>query len=119
MCFLENVHQSVETLSRLSPPHLFCSIIIHDPDVLVMDEPTDRLDPNQKHESAESSAGWARKRQSFSTHILEGLKPLVRDLIIDRGQIGPTAHVELKHRSDTAGAVAVRIIGVARPGQQN
>src|ERR1051326_4765704 len=52
MCFLEPVlHQSVDTLSK-GYRHRAClaQSIIHDPEVLVLDEPTDGLDPNQKHE---------------------------------------------------------------------
>src|SRR4051812_27524730 len=52
MCFLEPVlHQSVDTLSK-GYRHRTClaQALIHDPDVLVLDEPTDGLDPNQKHE---------------------------------------------------------------------
>src|SRR5215469_34176 len=52
MCFLESVvYQSVDTLSKgFRHRTCFAQAIIHDPDVLVLDEPTDGLDPNQKHE---------------------------------------------------------------------
>ena len=45
------LHQSVDTLSKgYRHRTCFAQAIIHDPDVLVLDEPTDGLDPNQKHE---------------------------------------------------------------------
>ena len=52
MCFLESVlYQSVDTLSKgYRHRTCFAQSIIHDPDVLVLDEPTDGVDPNQKHE---------------------------------------------------------------------
>ena len=51
-CFLQRVRrQSVDTLSK-GFRHRTClaQSIIHDPEVLILDEPTDGLDPNQKHE---------------------------------------------------------------------
>src|ERR1700741_1982363 len=52
MCFLESVaHQSVDTLSKgFRHRTCFAQSSIHDPEVLIMDEPTEGLDPNQKHE---------------------------------------------------------------------
>ena len=52
LCFLDSVlRQSIDTLSK-GYKHRTClaQALIHDPDVLIMDEPTDGLDPNQKHE---------------------------------------------------------------------
>jgi ABC-2 type transport system ATP-binding protein len=51
-CFLDSVlYQTIDTLSK-GYKHRTClaQSIIHDPDILVLDEPTDGLDPNQKHE---------------------------------------------------------------------
>jgi ABC-2 type transport system ATP-binding protein len=89
---------------------------VHDPQVLIMDEPTDGLDPNQKHEVR----GLIRRMASnkaiiFSTHILEEVEETCsRAIIIDRGIIVANGTpVELKARSDMAGAVHMQISGVA------
>ncbi len=74
MCFLESVlHQSVDTLSKgYRHRTCFAQSIIHDPDVLVLDEPTDGLDPNQKHEVRQLIRRMGEKKAIiFSTHILE------------------------------------------------
>src|SRR5207253_5780492 len=73
-CFLESVlHQSVETLSKgYRHRTCFAQAIIHDPKVLVLDEPTDGLDPNQKHEVRTLIRQMGKtKAIIFSTHILE------------------------------------------------
>ena len=117
MCFLEAVlHQSVETLSKgYRHRTCFAQSIIHDPDVLVLDEPTDGLDPNQKHEVRGLIRRMGEKKAIvFSTHILEEVEATcTRAIIIDRGQIVANGTpTELKQRSDVAGAVTLRAGGV-------
>jgi ABC-2 type transport system ATP-binding protein len=114
MCFLESViHQSIDTLSKgFRHRTCFAQSIIHDPPVLVLDEPTDGLDPNQKHEVRTLIRTMGRtKAIVFSTHILEEVEAACsRAIIIDRGQIVANGTPdELKQRSDQAGAVTVRM----------
>ncbi len=118
MCFLENVlHQSVETLSKgYRHRTCFAQSIIHDPDVLVLDEPTDGLDPNQKHEVRGIIRRMGEKKAIiFSTHILEEVDAVCsRAIIIDRGRIVANGTpAELRQRSDWAGAVTARFGNVA------
>ncbi len=118
MCFLENVlHQSVETLSKgYRHRTCFAQSIIHDPEVLILDEPTDGLDPNQKHEVRTLIRRMGEKKAIiFSTHILEEVEAVCsRAIIIDRGQIVANGTPqELKGRSGLAGAVSLRITGLA------
>jgi ABC-2 type transport system ATP-binding protein len=117
MCFLESVlHQSVETLSKgYRHRTCFAQSIIHDPDVLVLDEPTDGLDPNQKHEvRALIRRMGATKAIIFSTHILEEVDAVCsRAIIIDRGRIVANGTpLELRQKSELAGAVVLRINGL-------
>jgi ABC-2 type transport system ATP-binding protein len=117
MCFLESVrYQSVDTLSKgYRHRTCFAQSILHDPDVLVLDEPTDGLDPNQKHEVRSLIRRMGeRKAIIFSTHILEEVEAVCsRAIIIDRGQIvaNGTPH-DLKQKSDLAGAVLLVVRGV-------
>ena len=118
MCFLESVrHQSVETLSKgYRHRTCFAQSIIHDPDVLIMDEPTDGLDPNQKHEMRTLIRRMGEKKAIiFSTHILEEVEAVCsRAIIIDRGEIVANGTPQqLKQRSDVAGAVVLRASGVS------
>src|SRR3954468_16430885 len=117
MCFLESVvHQSVETLSKgYRHRTCFAQSIIHDPDVLVLDEPTDGLDPNQKHEVRGLIRKMGEKKAIiFSTHILEEVDAVCsRAIIIDRGKIVANGTPQqLRQKSEWAGAVTLRITGV-------
>jgi len=114
MCFLENVlHQSVETLSKgYRHRTCFAQSIIHDPEVLVLDEPTDGLDPNQKYEVRTLIRRMGEKKAIiFSTHILEEVEAVCsRAVIIDRGRIVANGTPrDLKQRSEMAGAITLRL----------
>jgi ABC-2 type transport system ATP-binding protein len=118
MCFLESViHQSVETLSKgYRHRTCFAQSIIHDPDVLILDEPTDGLDPNQKHEVRSLIRRMGEKKAIiFSTHILEEVDAVCsRAIIIDRGKIVANGTpLQLRQKSDLAGAVTLRVSGIA------
>jgi ABC-2 type transport system ATP-binding protein len=104
LCFLENVlHQSIDTLSKGYKHRTgLAQALIHDPDILIMDEPTDGLDPNQKHEVRNLIKRMgAAKAIIFSTHILEEVEAVCsRVIIIDRGRIVANGTPqELKARS--------------------
>lgn len=118
MCFLQSVlHQSVETLSKgYRHRTCFAQSIIHDPDVLILDEPTDGLDPNQKHEIRTLIRRMGEKKAIiFSTHILEEVDAVCsRAIIIDRGRIVANGTPrELRAKSEWAGAVSLRVTAMA------
>lgn len=90
-CFLEQVaKQAIDTLSK-GYRHRTClaQSLIHDPEVLILDEPTDGLDPNQKHEVRKLIKKLGEdKAVLFSTHILEEVEAACsRAVIVDRGKI--------------------------------
>lgn len=83
-------NQTIDTLSkgfkrRVGVAH----VLMHDPEVLVMDEPTDGLDPNQKHEVRSLIKEMAEhKAIVISTHILEEVDAIcTRAIIIASGQL--------------------------------
>lgn len=89
LCDLEAVrYQLTDTLSK-GYQHRTClaQSIIHDPAILIMDEPTDGLDPNQKREIRSLIKQMAQTKAIIvSTHILEEIEALSnRVLLINRG----------------------------------
>lgn len=116
-CFLERVrYQSIDTLSKgYRHRTCFAQSIIHDPPVLILDEPTDGLDPNQKHEVRDLIKSMGKEKAIIvSTHILEEVDAICsRVIIVDRGKlVFNGAPAELRQRSAVAGAVTVRVLDV-------
>jgi ABC-2 type transport system ATP-binding protein len=118
LCFLGSVlRQSIDTLSK-GYKHRTClaQALIHDPDVLIMDEPTDGLDPNQKHEVRNLIRELGKSKAIvFSTHILEEVDAAcTRAIIIDRGKIVANGTPqELRDMSELAGAVTLSAHGAS------
>jgi ABC-2 type transport system ATP-binding protein len=84
------LEQTIETLSKGFRRRVgLAQAIVHDPPVLILDEPTDGLDPNQKHEVRALINDMARdKILVISTHILEEVDAVcTRAIIISRGRI--------------------------------
>jgi ABC-2 type transport system ATP-binding protein len=109
-CRLETVkHQSIETLSKGFKQRVgFAQAVLHDPPILIMDEPTDGLDPNQKHVVRGMIRDMAAEKAIvISTHILEEVEAVcTRAIIIADGAIVANGSPsDLKARSDAHGAV--------------
>ena len=97
--------QPVETLSKGFKRRVgLAQALLHDPPVLVLDEPTDGLDPNQKHEVRRLIAHMApQKAIVISTHILEEVDAVcTRAIVIAGGRIvadGTPEQLEAQHPS--------------------
>ncbi len=106
------MHQPIGTLSKGYKRRVgLAQAIIHDPEVLILDEPTDGLDPNQKHEVRELISKMARdKAIVISTHLLEEVEAVcTRAAIISRGRIVTDGSPDaLLVRSPRHNAVRVR-----------
>ncbi len=114
VCQLESVrHQPVETLSKGFRQRVcFAQAILHDPPVLIMDEPTDGLDPNQKAIVRRMILNMAEtKAIVISTHILEEVDAVCnRAIIISDGRIvAEGTPDELKRLSPAHGAVVMEL----------
>ena len=115
---LEGVlEQPIDTLSKGFKRRVgLAQSILHDPEVLVLDEPTDGLDPNQKHEVRSLIREMApRKAIILSTHLLEEVDAVCsRAIIISAGRIvSDGAPEELHARADGHNAVTLTLRGVA------
>jgi len=110
---LESVlEQAIDTLSKGFRRRVGLAIaILHDPAALILDEPTDGLDPNQKHEVRALISELARERTLLlSTHILEEVEAVcTRAIIIAHGRIlADDTPAGLLARSRYHGAVSLQ-----------
>lgn len=102
-----SLNQTIRTLSKgWRQRAWFAQAMLHDPPVLILDEPTDGLDPNQKSHVQDLIKSIApRKAILFSTHILEEAEEICdRVIIISGGQI--VADDTPKNLSDYNGCLA-------------
>ena len=84
------LNKPIDTLSKGFARRVgLAQAIMHNPKILILDEPTDGLDPNQKHQVRELIKGLAQdKIVIISTHILEEVSAVcTRALIISQGQL--------------------------------
>jgi len=112
---LEGVmRQPIDTLSKGYRRRVgLAQAILHDPDVLILDEPTDGLDPNQKHEVRALIGEMAgRKAIVLSTHILEEVEAVCsRAVVISRGKIvadGTPAALQARSRYHNAVQLSIK-----------
>ena len=107
------LEQTIETLSKGYKRRVgIAQAILNDPEVLIMDEPTDGLDPNQKHQVRQLITEMAREKAIIvSTHILEEVEAVcTRAVVINKGRIVADGTAEdLMRRVPYHGAVAVRV----------
>lgn len=105
--------QPIDTLSKGFKRRVgLAQAILHDPPVLIMDEPTDGLDPNQKHAVRKLIRTMApEKTIVISTHLLEEVEAVcTRAVIIDRGRVvadGTPAQLLARSRHHNAVTIAL------------
>src|SRR5262244_511535 len=111
------LYQPIETLSKGFKRRVgVAQALLHDPEVLILDEPTDGLDPNQKYEMRRIiGAMRAEKSIIISTHLLEEVEAVCsRAIIIAHGRIlADGTPAELAQRSRHHNAVRLGIAGGA------
>ncbi len=99
------LQQPIETLSKGYKRRVgLAQAILHDPEVLILDEPTDGLDPNQKHQVRNLIGSMARdKAIVISTHILEEVDAVcTRAAVIAKGKLvfdGTPAALEARSKN--------------------
>ena len=102
--------QTIDTLSKgYRQRTCFAQAILHDPQVLIMDEPTDGLDPNQKFVVREMIKEMAKEKAIIiSTHILEEVDAVcTRAIIIAQGEIKADGTPEKLRALDPSGKLDI------------
>ena len=112
------MHQPIETLSKGFKRRVgLAQALLHEPDILVLDEPTDGLDPNQKHEVRRLiTALAAEKAIVISTHLLEEVDAIcTRAIVIAMGRVladGTPAALAARSRHHNAVRLALARDGI-------
>ncbi len=116
----EVLHQPIETLSKGFKRRVgVAQALLHDPNVVILDEPTDGLDPNQKYEMRKIIAAMRpEKAIVISTHLLEEVEAVCsRAIIIAHGRIlADGTPAQLAERSRHHNAVRLGLAAGADPG---
>jgi ABC-2 type transport system ATP-binding protein len=111
--------QPIETLSKGFKRRVgLAQALLHDPEVLILDEPTDGLDPNQKHQVRTLIQSMAKdKAIIISTHILEEVDAVcTRAMVIAKGRVlADGTPAELEARSRYHNAVYLRAVDPLPP----
>jgi ABC-2 type transport system ATP-binding protein len=115
-CFLQPVeNQTIDTLSKgYRQRTCLAQALLHDPDILLLDEPTEGLDPNQKQVLRDMIREMASERVvMLSTHVLEEVEAIcTRAIIISAGKIvADDTPAALKARSSKYNAVTLSAEG--------
>jgi ABC-2 type transport system ATP-binding protein len=117
------LEQPIDTLSKGFKRRVgLAQAILHNPPVLIMDEPTDGLDPNQKHSVRALIRAMAKEKAIIvSTHLLEEVESIcTRAVIIDRGRIvADGTPAELLSRSRFHNAVTISLAAAQAPSAVN
>lgn len=107
------LHQPIDTLSKGYRRRVgLAQALLHDPKVLVLDEPTDGLDPNQKHEVRALIEAMAKDKAIIvSTHILEEVEAVcTRAIVIAKGRVvADGTPADLAARDPQHNAVSLRL----------
>jgi ABC-2 type transport system ATP-binding protein len=111
------LHQPIDTLSKGFKRRVgLAQAILHDPEVLILDEPTDGLDPNQKYEVRTLIKNMAKEKVIIlSTHILEEVHAVcTRAIIIANGKLvadGTPPELEAKSQYHNAVTLTLQTAG--------